>query len=173
MAYVVVELDTEVTAHDAVPCILRISRSGGAGERGILVEDVVHAYEDLAQLVTEDLLAYVGVAEEVLLVVVVREADVLVIRCAGREGETARKYELQIARSRMVEVAVCGAARGERVLGFVVGAVPREGEVHVLGDVATKHDTRIVTQGRGDVLSAVYQRRGLRIRDAGTEVQVR
>ena len=31
----------------------------------------------------------------------------------------------------MVEVAVCGAARGERVLGFVVGAVPREGEVHV------------------------------------------
>ena len=132
VAYVVVELDAEVTAHDAVPCILRISRSGGAGERGILVEDVVHAYEDLAQLVTEDLLAYVGVAEEVLLVVVVRETDVLVIRCAGREGEAARKYELQIARSRMVEVAVCGAARGERVLGFVVGAVPREGEVHVL-----------------------------------------
>lgn len=132
MAYVVVELDAEVAAYDAVPCVLRIARAGGAGECGVLVEDVVHANEYLAELAAEDLLADVCVAEEILLVVVVRETDVLVVRGAGGEGEAAPEYEFQVSRCSVVEVAVCRAACGERVLRLVVCAVPREGEIDVL-----------------------------------------
>ena len=62
---VVVELNGEVTSDDAVPCVLRVARTRRARECGVLVEDVVHADHDLTQLVAEDLLADVGVAEGV------------------------------------------------------------------------------------------------------------
>ena len=84
----------------------------------------------------------------------------------------------------MVEVAVLRIRRVERVRRLVVVAVPREGEVHVLGDVAAQHGPEIITQVPRVVALAVEDRarcidraaqhaRSHRIGDTRHDVEVR
>lgn len=44
----------------------------------------------------------------------------------------------------VVEVAVFGTRLAQRVGRFVVGAVPREREVHVFGNIAAQHRVEVV-----------------------------
>ena len=111
-AQVVVELHGEVAPDDAVPRVLRVTRAGGACERGVLVEDVVYADHYLAELVAEHLFAYVGIAERIRVVVVVRVAYVLYVRSRGREGKALPEYGIQRTRGAVVEIFVAAAAPG-------------------------------------------------------------
>lgn len=119
------ELHTVITSHHAVPRVLRPTRTGRAHERLVLVENVVHADIDFAQLVAKDLFAHEQVAEQIAVVVIVRETQILDIRSAAREGESPAEDELERRRSLMVEITVLSSGSGEGIDGFVVRAVPR------------------------------------------------
>ena len=63
----------------------------------------------------------------------------------------------------MVEITVLSSGSGEGIDGFVVRAVPRKGEVHILGDVAAQHYARFVTEVARIVPLAVHKARNTRI----------
>ena len=71
------------------------TRTGRAHERFILIENVVYADVDFPQLVAKDLLAHEQVAEQIAVVVIVRETQILDIRSAAREGESPAEDELE------------------------------------------------------------------------------
>ena len=184
-AQVVVELHHIVAADDAVGRVLRVARTRRAREGPVLVEEVVDADHHFAALVPEDLLAQPDVAQEVILRVIVREADILRVGRARREGEAQREDHLQVALRRVVEIAVLRLVRVQRVGGLVVGAVPREGEVDVLRNVAAQHGPEVVSHILGVVALAArnHTRRrvhraaqhagGLGVDDARHDVEIR
>ena len=148
------------------------TRTGRAHERFILIENVVYADVDFPQLVAKDLLAHEQVAEQIAVVVIVRETQILDIRSAAREGESPAEDKLERRRSLMVEITVLSSGSGEGIDGFVVRAVPRKGEVHILGDVAAQHYARFVTEVARVVPLAVHEARNTRIAYAAPQIQV-
>ena len=85
-ADVIGELNREVTADHAIPSILRETRACRAREGFVLAQDVVHTYEQLAELALEELLTDVGIHEGEVLIVVVGVTDVLNVACRCGEG---------------------------------------------------------------------------------------
>ena len=136
---------------DAVGGVLRVTRTRRAGEGPVLVEKVIDADHHFAALVPEDLFTQPDVAQEVILRVIVRKADVLRVGRARREGEAQREDHLQVALRRVVEIAVLRLVGVQRVGRLVVGAVPREGEVDILRNVAAQHRAEVVA----DILGVV------------------
>lgn len=126
---VIDELHTVITSHYAVPRILCPTRTGRAHERFILIENVVYADVDFPQLVAKDLLAHEQVAEQIAVVVIVRETQILDIRSAAREGESPAEDELERRRSLMVEITVLSSGSGEGIDGFVVCSLLHEAEI--------------------------------------------
>lgn len=85
---VVNELYHNISAYGTVDYVARISGAGRSVECAVLAEQVVYADKHLATSILEELFAEIEVAECVLLVVVVRETDVLVVFGVGCESET-------------------------------------------------------------------------------------
>ena len=72
----------------------------------------------------------------------------------------------------MVEILVVARGR-ERVPGHVVGAVPREGEIDVFGDVAAQHGPQVVAHVVGQVAAAVDAPGSPGVDHAAHDVEVR
>ena len=134
VAEVIYELHREVTTDTAVPRILCISRACRANKCCILVEDVVYTNLYLTSLILEYLATEVEVAQNIVLVIFVCEAEILHIRYCCGQGQTLQEYPLQASIYRVVEIVVlCALAYTLDVVpSLVVCSIPRNGEVDIL-----------------------------------------
>ena len=78
-AQVVDKLHSHIPADGKVGGVADVVATHRAAEVLVLVKDVVHADAQLAPAVAEYLFADEGVAEQILLVVVIRKAEILVV----------------------------------------------------------------------------------------------
>ena len=160
MTQVVGKLNSKVTTYDTIPRILSIATTYGTHEGRILVQEVIYTNHNLASLVLKELLAEIYVTNKVVLVIVVRKADILVVVHSSGERKALPEYPLQRSRSRMVEVLVSAATCRERLLSIVISAIPLDSKVDILRDIATEREHSVVTHIACDVVLTIDHRRG-------------
>ena len=105
-----------------------------------MIENIIHSNQNFATTILEELLSKIEVAEDILLVVVVRETDVLMIGCISRKGKARTKYPFHRCRSRMTEIIVDDVLAKIRLCDavprLIISASPRERKVDIFGDIA-------------------------------------
>ena len=153
---IVDKLNAKVATDNTVGKVLGITRACAANECSILISYVVNTDLYLTQLVAEYLFTKVEVAENVVLIVLVRKAEVLDVRASCSEGKALPEYPLERTINRVVEVVIhlilaILILAGSGVPRLVERSVPRYCEVDLFGDVTTESYLCIVA----DVVSVV------------------
>ena len=95
MTQVVVELDCKVATHNTIPRVLCITTTYVANKGCILIQKVINTNHNLATLALEKFLTEVQVTDKIVLVVVIRKADILVVVNSRCKREALPEHPLQ------------------------------------------------------------------------------